>query len=162
MTDVQDYLRERSAATAEVPPTLAQNRRTGTIFLIVGVVVLLIGGGLLVERAAFNARAETATGTVVERNYVRPTSSTGGGTGAYRPTFIYTDVSGNEQRGRAHIANKDFDWPKGAEVEIRYDPNNPDRVRPVVPLVQSFLIHAALLIFGTAFVAAGWLIRRMA
>ena len=128
--------------------------------MVTGVLVILVGIGLLVERAAFHARAEIATGTVVARNYARSTGSSGGGSGTYRPTFVFQDTNGTEHRARAHIGSSNFDWPKGAQVQIRYDPADPLRVRPVVPFFQAFMLHFFLLVFGTAFAVAGWVTRR--
>lgn len=101
-------------------------------FSAVAVLLLIAGAVVLFFSIRFANASETAVGTVIEvsasqdcdrRNNRRECDD------VYRPTITYTTASGEEITFTSNAASSDWNFPIGTEVNVRYDPANPQGAR---------------------------------
>lgn len=101
-------------------------------FSAVAVLLLLAGAVVLFFSIRFANASETAVGTVVEvsakqdcdrRNNRRECDD------VYRPTITYTTAAGEEITFTSNTSSSEWNFPIGTEVNVRYDPANPQGAR---------------------------------
>ncbi|MGO1975242.1 MAG: DUF3592 domain-containing protein [Propionibacteriaceae bacterium] len=101
-------------------------------FSIVAVLLLLAGAVVLVFSIRFASASETTLGTVVEvsaRQDCRTRDNRRECSVVYRPTITYTTAAGAEVTFTSNSATSDWNFPIGTEVNVRYDPANPQGAR---------------------------------
>ncbi len=83
-----------------------------------------VGGAFLYFANEFNDKAVSTTGWVVNVSINYNDGST-----TYKPTISYMDENGIKQTGQTFLSSSTYNFPRGAEVEILYDPSDPSSIR---------------------------------
>ena len=147
------------------PPS---SRTVGTIFLAIGIALLVILGSIaavLWVRQAERSDWPHADGTVVEvsthvdRDSSRRSRHDRSGTTMYTPVVEFR-VDGETHRFTSGVSTSD-PWTVGDTVDVVYEPGNPSRasIAGQASWVPWMLAGMALL-FGIAFGGVGLLVRR--
>ncbi|GAB4546089.1 MAG: hypothetical protein Tsb0013_04570 [Phycisphaerales bacterium] len=138
------------------------------LFTLLGVLVLAGAGYFTYEHATFLQRAVEAEAKVVERDqeWSSSASTTGAGSArtsrrvmTYRPTFEYTDEAGVTRTGGPTGYNSEWDWPVGATVTVRYDPDTPTDVRPKSSFFTEWVVPLILGAIGLGFIVISTIAR---
>ena len=96
----------------------------------IGGPLLLAGGGYWLYRSyAFVSASVVTEGEVVGVETVRATSP--GDDDTYAPTFRFETEGGRTVTASPAGSSSAWRYAEGSRVEIRYDPEDPTRVRPV-------------------------------
>lgn len=128
------------------------------IWLVSAAIPLLfvvIGLGFVVDAVQFTGTAQGARGTVIEVEHVP--GSKGGVT--YRPRIRFQSADGETVVAATSQSSSEYDYDKGAQVDILYDPADPRdmRIDSFFSLYGFGLIFAA---FGAVFLVMLMFVRR--
>jgi hypothetical protein len=124
-----------------------QGLRGVRLYLILfGALFLGIGGWFYLDQHGFEAKAEKATGTVIDVKRHKTTSTTGG---RQRTSIVYRPVIRFEVGGKSYTftsgsASSDYNYKKGVRLDILYDPANPQEAR----LADNLVSLIAILMIG--------------
>ena len=149
-------MRHKKAHPALVKVVLA-------IILLHGVVMLVVGGILFVHSVAFVSAAVGADATV---SHVESEQTVSGGADqvpgvVYRPTFTFQDTSGQQHTVKLDHASSSYDFRVGEQMEILYDPDDPQRLR-IRSFSGTWLFPAWFLGFGVGAIGVFCVVRAAA
>lgn len=123
----------------------------------VGVVALIVGAVLLVRTAQFVARAEHATGTVIDLS--RETDSEG--QDIFYPVVRFTTADGDEIEFKSSSGSAPASESPGDRVDVLYDPNDPNDAQ-LGGFFHLWLFTIIPFAIGAAFIVVAWFVRRHA
>lgn len=125
----------------------------GTIAVVVGAFVFIVGFILCWRTSIFMARAERANGTIVRLDQ----EIDGDGGRSYRPIVCYTPAGRTEIEFRSTLVSSPSPFKVGDSVIVLYEPNAPERaeIKAFLPLWFPTLICVSL---GIAFLTIGCLV----
>jgi hypothetical protein len=95
------------------------------VFGGIGVLLLGIAGVLYLREQSFLARAETATGMVVDLDL----SSSSDNSSAYCPVIEFETHAGESVRYYGNVCTNPPSYDIGAQVDVLYDPQNIRKVQ---------------------------------
>ena len=101
-------------------------QRFALVFLGLGVLMLLGAALLWNNTRSFIARAQEATGTVVELREVRDND---GGSSTWKPVVRFTAGSGRDITFAASFSSNPASYDVGESVTVLYLPSEPDQAR---------------------------------
>lgn len=97
----------------------------GGIFGLAGLGMLVGGGFMARNTLAFRARAVSAEGVVVDLIQKRDSK----GSSTWSPEVEYRTADGETRTYVSSSSSNPPAWDRGEKVTLRYDPDNPERVR---------------------------------
>jgi hypothetical protein len=133
-------------------------RLVGTIFMVVGILLLGIAGWVYHSKNQFEERAVPITGTLDSYTSYEDTDD-GTTTTMYTPVFIY-EYSGKSYTRPGTVSSSSMDYEIGETVEILIDPDNPDDIQ-INSFSEKWLGILILCILGTGFTGMGYLAYRL-
>lgn len=100
----------------------------GIVFSLVGGLLALIGVFLFIRTRIFIGKAQEAKGTVIQMVYSRTSSSSGSG-GGYAPVYQFRTFDGQNIVIQDSLSSNPPRFQVGQEIEVLYDPGNPQKAR---------------------------------
>jgi hypothetical protein len=150
MASKQQHAADALSAAPHGMNTLRQVTALTVAFVLVGVSLLAASAFLAWETSTFIRTSKTVPGRVVDLEWRKGSSGTGG----YRTVFTFTDGSGQAHTVRTKTAHNPPTHRIGAAVEVLFQPTYPEDAR-----IRSFqtlwLIPAALAGAGVGFAGVG-------
>lgn len=131
------------------------NRIGGSIFAIIGL-LMMIGAWMLFQNdQKFAKEAASATGTVVESVYVKSRK----GKGSYYPVVEFQTAEGKRMAFRSDTGRGRPDYENGEQVSILYEKQNPANAK-IAGFWELWGLSAVLAVFGLIFMGVGLKISR--
>ena len=124
------------------------------VFLAVGVLCIVIGAVVLVRTMQFVAKAEHATGTVIELTGEIDSE----GDELFFPVVRFTTADGKEIEFESSSGSSPASHSTGDRVEVLYDPDDPNDAQ-LSGFVDLWLFTIIFFLVGGAFLAVGWFSR---
>ena len=131
------------ATNQPIPPAATKML---AVFAAIGGVILIVGLALAVNTALFISRAVVTDATVVEVS-----TSWHEGDPMFQPTFEFDTPDGTVLGGPT-AASSEWDYELGEQVEVRYDPDDPERAIPT-DAFSTWIIPGVVAVMGLGFTA---------
>ena len=143
-------------------------RIIGAIFLAVALVMFLVAGLVFSHVTEFMQTSVTTTGTVIDFELRRSTSTSSSSSSVYYPLVQFKTEKGEEVEFVSSCGSRPAAYDKGESVPVRYDPNStkyPYRagidtfvsnwLGVIIPGILAVMLSIAGVIMVTASVMAG-------
>lgn len=134
---------------------MANNAKyVGPIFTCVGTLFAAVGIYLVMDAVHFSGQAQEGIGEVIAVDTHYSTDSDGRRTTTYAPTIRFQSIDGDTYEAETHIRSSGYDYSIGTEVEILYDPADPDEVR-INSFWSLYMLPGMFTLMGSLFAILG-------
>ena len=131
-------------------------RLVGSIFMVVGSIMLAVAAYVTYANNQFSKRAIPVSGEVISYSSYESNDDDGGTTTMFTPTFSYT-YNGKNYTHASNVSSSGQDYQIGEKVDVLVDPDDPTEV-----LIDSFwekwLIVVILGFLGIMFAGMGYMV----
>ncbi len=140
-------------------PATNVGRLVGSIFMILGGIMLTIVVYLIQSNYQFAQRAIPIKGEVIGYDNHQSSNDNGGSTTMYTPTFQY-DFVGKTYTHKSSTSSSSPSYEIGEEVDVLVDPNDPNEIL-IDNFWEKWFLPALLGFMGSMFTGMGYLAYRV-